>query len=153
VDRADALFRRELRGARDELMFPETAEWHIEDAGEPVTNVVRVQHRSLGDFLEPVSTHPEDVRVRPHQEREVAVTRANLPYRLRSIVIQVVAPTVEADDRDRQERLERFLHADGSGARSASAMGRREGLVQIEMDDIEVHVAGRGAAEDRVEVR
>src|SRR5437879_12804647 len=32
-------------------------------------------------------------------------------------------------------------------------MGRREGLVQIEMDDVEVHLAGRGAAQDRVEVR
>ena len=32
-------------------------------------------------------------------------------------------------------------------------MWRREGLVQIEMDDVEVHLAGRGAAQDRVEVR
>src|SRR5207244_13571651 len=66
---------------------------------------------------------------------------------------QVVAAAVETDDRDRQERLEWFLHADGSGPRSAAAMWRREGLVQIEMDDVEVHLAGRGAAQDRVEVR
>src|SRR2546422_5196049 len=131
VDRADALFRRELRGARDELMFPETAEWHIEDAGEPVTNVVRVQHRSLGDFLEPVSTHPEDVRVRPHQEREVAVPRAHLPDRLRSIVIQVVAPTVEADDPDRQGRVPWVFYAHGARAPVPPALGGRGRLVQV----------------------
>src|SRR5207244_6644094 len=96
---------------------------------------------------------PEDIRVRSHEEREVAVPRAHLPDRLRSVVVQVVAAAVETDDRDRQERLEWFLHADGSGPRSAAAMWRREGLVQIEMDDVEVHLAGRGAAQDRVEVR
>src|SRR5437879_12736034 len=107
-----------------------------------MSEVVRVQHRSIGDLLEPVSAHPEDVRVRSHEEREVAVPRAHLPDRLRSVVVQVVAAAVETDDRDRQERLEWYLHADGSGSRAAAAMGRREGLVQIEMVHAEVRLAG-----------
>src|SRR5207247_4216860 len=52
----------------------------------------------------------------------------------------------------RKEWLERLFDADGSCPRSTAAMGRREGLVQIEMDDVEVHLSRGRAAQDRVEV-
>ena len=42
------------------------------------------------------------------------------------------------------------LHADWAGARAAAAVGRRERLVEVEVDDVEAHVAEAGAAEEGV---
>src|SRR5207247_3374218 len=90
---------------------------------------------------------------RSHQEGEVPVPRAHFPDRLWAVVVEVVAAAVQADHGHRKEWLERLFDADGSGPRAPAAMGRREGLVQIEMDDVEVHFPRGCAAQDRVEVR
>src|SRR5206468_761400 len=153
VYRSDASLRGELRGTSDELVLPEPAEGHVEDACESVTDVIRVQHGTVGNSFEPVSAHPEDVGVGPYQEREVPVPRAHFPDRLRAAVVQVVAAAVQPDHRHREERLEWFPDADGPGPRSSAAVGRREGLVQVEVDDVEIHFARRRAAQDGVEVR
>ena len=43
-------------------------------------------------------------------------------------------------------------HRDRAGSRSAAAVGGGEGLVQVEVDDVEAHVARADNAEDRVQV-
>src|SRR5439155_26668307 len=51
-----------------------------------------------------------------------------------------------------QERLEVGLDAHGPRARAAPAVRRREGLVEVEVADVEAEVARPRDAEDRVEV-
>src|SRR5437762_14275708 len=79
--------------------------------------------------------------------------RANLPYRLRTVEFHVIATTVQLDLRHRQERLERLPDADRTRTGTAPAVGRRDGLVEAEVDDVEVHLARGRPPEDRVEVR
>ena len=55
-------------------------------------------------------------------------------------------------ERSRQEGCEVSLDANGSRARPASAVGLREGLVQVEVHRIKAHQARRCDAEDGVEV-
>ena len=47
----------------------------------------------------------------------------------------------------------RSRHRDRPGARAAAAVRLRERLVQVEVDDVEAHVAGPRAAHHGVEVR
>ena len=61
---------------------------------------------------------------------------------------------VAADDRrHRQERLEHVAHRDRPAARAAAAVRLRERLVQVDVHDVEAHVARPRDAADGVEVR
>src|SRR5207253_3734032 len=84
---------------------------------------------------------------------EVTGPGAYLPNQHRTVEVQVIAATVQVDRRHRQERFERLPDTDRTRTGTAPAVGRREGLVEVEVDDVEVHPAGGRPAEDRVEVR
>ena len=60
---------------------------------------------------------------------------------------------VLAHQRDRQKRQQARTDAHRAGAGAAAAVRRREGLVQIHVDDVEAHVAGADLAENGVEIR
>src|SRR5438093_11397510 len=122
VDRADAL-RGEFRGARDELVFPKSSEGHIEDAAQPMAHIIRVQDRALGDLPQAVPAHPKDVRIRPDEEGDVPLPGADVPDRLRTVVVQVIAATVQVDLRHRQERFEHLPDDDGTRTVTATATG------------------------------
>ena len=57
------------------------------------------------------------------------------------------------DHRDRQERLEDVAHGDRAAAGAAAAVRLRERLVQVDVHDVEAHVARPRDAADRVQVR
>src|SRR5713226_9727235 len=65
----------------------------------------------------------------------------------------MVSAAVQVDLRDRKERFQGFLDADGTGTRATSSVRSREGLMEVEVHDVEVHLSGGRATEDRVEVR
>ncbi len=68
-------------------------------------------------------------------------------------VVEVERSVVAAlDGRRRQIRDERLADADRSRAGAAAAVRRREGLVQVRVDDVDAHVAGAGDADEGVEV-
>ena len=54
--------------------------------------------------------------------------------------------------RRRQERLEHLLHRHRTGARTAAAVRRREGLVQIEVHHVDAEIAGPRDADQRVHI-
>ena len=56
-------------------------------------------------------------------------------------------------DRAGQEGREVRLDADGARARSATAVGLAEGLVEVVVHRVKAHETGRGSADDGVEVR
>ena len=61
---------------------------------------------------------------------------------------------VVGDDRERtrQVRRERPRHADRPRARTSPTVRRAEGLVQVDVQGVETHVAGSSLAEDRVQI-
>ena len=76
-----------------------------------------------------------------------------LPIVLRPV--EVVAEAVASTDdlRHRQERLQDVADGDRPTARAAAAVRLRERLVEVDVDDVEAHVAGPRDAADGIEVR
>ena len=68
-------------------------------------------------------------------------------------MVEEEAISVALDGRRRQEVDQALAHSDRAGSGSAAAMRRGERLVQVEVDDVEAHVAGAGDADQRIEVR
>ena len=96
-----------------------------------------------------------DIGVRAHEDAGVADEAAQPADRRRSLVgpLQAERPVVAAQHtRRRQVRQEPLPHPDRSGAGTAAAVGRAEGLVDVEVHDVEAGLARLEAAEDRVEV-
>ncbi len=93
-----------------------------------------------------------DVCISAHQHAEVAVVRTHLADALRSLVIEEEAIAVALDGGRGKEVDEALADADRPGARATTAMRRREGLVQVEVDDVEAHVARARHPDQSVEV-
>ena len=72
--------------------------------------------------------------------------------RVGPIAVQTPSLRSANDARQGQERLERLLDADRTGARPAAAVRGRERLVEVELHHVGAHVARLGDAEQRVEV-
>ncbi len=124
---------------------------------EPVLEVVGRQDGIVADLAQAGVAVGPDVRVGPHEDARVAHEAAQPPDGARPL-----PGALEAEGRRRashqdpwrgQVRQQRLPHPDGSGARSAAAVGRRERLVDVEVHDVEAGLAGLEPAEDGVEVR
>ena len=115
--------------------------------------VVGVQHRGVARLRQPVGAERQDVRVRAHEDAEVALEAAQPADRLRAVEVQVEGPVLVPHDlRTRQVRLDPVGHRDRPRPRAAAAVGLREGLVQVVVDDVEPHVARPRAAHHGVQV-
>ena len=101
-----------------------------------------------------------DVRVGAHEHAEVALEAAQPADRLGPVVVErevrgpgpVRALLAPHHLRARQERLDAVGHRDRPGAGPAAAVRLRERLVQVEVHDVEAHVARPRDAHHRVEV-
>ncbi len=74
------------------------------------------------------------------------------PVRLKPARIAVFAVDLARRIGAGQELRQVGADTDRAGARTAAAVRRREGLVQVEVHDVDAEVAGAGDAEDGVEV-
>ncbi len=115
--------------------------------------VVRVEDGHLCDPSEIFGAHLPDVGVGAHEDAEVAVEGAQFSDRIGVVVIEMETPLLADDPGEGEEGFEAFSDRDGAGARPSSAMGRREGLVQVEMEDIDPHLPRFEHTEHGVHVR
>ena len=153
------------RPREHELVHAEAVEGDragIADPPRPAApQVVGVQHRRISD----ASRRPSRAE-RARCRRTSARTRRSCPgsraagrstwagrSRARSGSAAVLGRRRSHDLGPRQERLDAVGHRDRAGARAAAAVRLRERLVQVEVDDVEAHVAGPRDAHDRVQVR
>ena len=126
--------------------------------GEPRLQVVGVEHGGLGGLGEAVGAEAEDVGVGADEDAEVALEAAQAADRLRPLEVEVVGRAaavvaLAADHlRARQEGLDPLGDGDRARPRAAAAVRLAEGLVQVDVDDVEAHVAGPRVAHDGVEV-
>src|SRR5262245_4519987 len=83
---------------------------------------------------------------------ELAIKCLDLADGFRSIVIEKVDSVLRSDYGIGQERFEILLHRNRSRSRSATAMWRRESLVQVDMQDIDAKVTGSCDSHHRIQV-
>ncbi len=119
--------------------------------------VVGVQHGGLGGVLQAVAAERADVGVGAHEAAVVALEAAQAPDRLGAdavgVVVEREGPVLALhDDRHGQVGGDALGDGDRPRARAAAAVGLGEGLVQVEVDDVEAHVAGAREAHHGVEV-
>ena len=113
--------------------------------------VVGVEHRPLGGLGDALGAQGEDVAEGLHHHGEVAVKALDAADALGRVPeLQAVRPLLHVEDGE--EILQELLAAHGAGARSAAAVGGGEGLVEVQVDQVEAHVAGADHAHDGVEV-
>jgi hypothetical protein len=72
---------------------------------------------------------------------------------MRFVVVKEITVVVLFDTWHRQEFGEFGRTAAGTTSRAATAVGSREGLVQVQMDHICAHIARSGNAHKRIHVR
>jgi hypothetical protein len=126
--------------------------------GQPRLQVVGVQDRGLGGLGEAVGAEAEDVGVGADEDAEVALEAAQAADRLGPLEVEVVARAAAVVAlaahhlRARQEGLDPLGDRDRPRPRAAAAVRLAEGLVQVDVDDVEAHVAGPRVAHHRVEV-
>src|SRR6202042_3828290 len=115
--------------------------------------VVRIEHGRLGGIFETVAPERADVGVGAHEAAVVALEAAQAPDRLRAAVFEVEAAVLPAGhDGHGQVWGDPVRHGDRTGAGAAAAVRLGEGLVQVEVHDVEAHVPRTGDAHHRVEV-
>ena len=143
---------------RDELVHRGASGYGSGNAScEQCLQVVRVQDRVLArPSRSPSAPSGEDVRVRADEHAEVAVERVHPADRVRAGRRRDGSvPSVVALDARRRAGTATSCSTTPTGPAPgpAAAVRRRERLVQVDVHDVEAHVAGPARPEDRVEVR
>ena len=120
--------------------------------------VVRVQRRVLRKPPHAVAADHAHVDVCAQEDAGIAHEGRQASDRLRQVglgqpvVDRLAVLLTRGDHRDRHVRQQALADADRPGTGSTAAMRRREGLVQVHVNDVESHVAGPDLAADRVQI-
>ena len=159
--------------AEHDLVLADPVEGQVVGIGQEDAQVVRGEHRVVGDGPQPLVAVGPDVGVGPHVHPEVPAEGAHLADGRRSLpdrlereprfrggpsgpgVGQHRGPIPRHQPRQggRQERGHPLADPDRPRPRSAAAVRGAEGLVQVEVHDVEAGLARPEAAEDGVQVR
>ena len=148
VQRRHAVLALQVARREHELVHAVAVVGQLVGVAQPRQQVVGVEHRRLRHLPEPRPPHADE-RVRPHEHAERPAEAAHAADRLRPVVVEPVVVALADDDRRRQVRLDDVAHGNGAGARPAAAVRLRERLVQVEVQDVEPHVARAGDAAAR----
>ena len=153
VERGAAVLPLQAPRGHHELVHAEAVERQVVRLLQPREDVVRVEHSHLGHLAQPRPPHPH-VGVRADEDAERAGEAAHLADRLRPVVVEAEAALLPAHDRRHgQERLQDVADGDRPTPGAATSVRLRERLVQVDVDDVEAHVAGPRDAAHGVEVR
>ena len=157
----------------DDLVLADAVVGQVEGIGQSHPKVVGRQHRVVAHLAQPVAAVAADIGIRPHEHAEVAGEGAHLADAGRPRVgllerearagrrrgrptrcggPRPARPATSSGSGVGQERRQALADADRSGAGASPAVRRREGLVQVEVHDVEAGLAGPEATEDRVQV-
>ena len=152
VERGDAVLALEAAGREHELVHAEPLERQLVRALEAREHVVGVQDRDLGHLPQRRAVRA-DVGVRAHEHTERPGEAAHLADRLRPVEVEAESVVFLHDRGYGEERLEPVANGDRPRPGPAAPVRLRERLVQVEVDDVEAHVAGPRDPADRVQVR
>ena len=139
-------------GREDALVHARAVVGDLIRRGQPRADVVRVEDRVVADLGEPSRAQAAQVGVRADEDAEVAVEAVEPPDRLRTVMVEEEPGAVALDRRRGQVGGQRRLDPDGARPGPSAAVRGRERLVEVEVDDVEPHVARPHQAEQRVQV-
>src|SRR5437867_866155 len=122
-------------------------------AVEEPPEIVRGEDCKRGDVRESVRAEETDVRVSTEEDSRVADEALQTPYGLLEVIIEAVTGLLFRNDWDREILGQPFRRADRAGTGPSSAVRRRECLVEVQVNDVETHIAGPRLAEESVHVR
>ena len=151
VERGDSVALVE-KAVEHELMLAGTLDRKLVGILERFLDIVGVERGHRADIADVVASQSEDIGVCFHHHSEVSEECGHTSE------ATVVAGDIELafgiflDTGIRQEVDEVLCHTYGTRAGTSAAMRRGEGLVQVDMHDVESHIAGTHLAEQRVEV-
>ena len=141
VQRGDAVLALEAARAEDELVHAQPVVGEIVGVSEAGEQVVGVQHGGLGHATQgrPVGA---DEGVGAHEDAEGPGEAPHPPHGARPVALEVERPIVPAhEDGHRQVRLERRPDRDRAAAWPAPAVRLAKRLVEVDVNDVEAHVA------------
>ena len=127
--------------AQNALVHDATRPRHVVVAAQLLEHVVCVQHGKLGHLGQSATSERADVGERAYPDSGVAEERMDAPDRVGHLFVEHVLVAFAADHGDGQVRGEQVADRDRSGARSTAAVRGRERLVQVEVHDVDAHVA------------
>ena len=147
---AELALRR--RAGEDELVHAGAVEGERQvlagaPGAQPREQVVGVEDRGLGRLAQAVAAEARDVGVGADEDAEVALEAAQPADRLLRLVVEVegrpgpVRPLGPHDPRHGQEGRDPIGDRDRPGAGPAAAVRLAERLVEVDVDDVEAHVA------------
>ena len=122
----------------------------------PLPQVIRREHRVVADLAQAGCAVGPDVGIRADEDARVADEAPKPADRggpLTGALQAERAVVGPQDARRREVRQQRVAHPDRPGAGAATTVRRREGLVDVEVHDIEAGLARFEPAENRIEVR
>ncbi len=116
-------------------------------------HIVGIEHGVLGRLCEAISAMAQHVGERADIHAHLAVERGDAAEVGVGRVLDELGTTLPlADERHRRERSKCFRQHNRTGAGTAAAMGRREGLVEVDVHGVDAEVARAHDAHDGVEV-
>ena len=153
VERGDA-GRLVGQAVEDKLVLAASRHGQLVEVLERVLDVVGVERGHRAGLGKTFGAEAEDVRQRAHLHSKVAEPAADAAESIGGVCDNLVLLVLLVPDHARvgQEFLQALAHAHGTAAGAAAAMRRRERLVQVDVHDVEAHVAGTRDTQHRVEV-
>src|SRR5208283_842537 len=123
----------------------------VQDALEPLLDVIGVQYGQLADLFQ-FGPETHDIAVGSNHDPHIAVKGVQLADGLRKIFGKEIFFVFFEHARDGEKRFQAFCDTNGTGARSAAAMGRRESLVEVQVQNVHSDVPGAHNAHEGVHV-
>ena len=142
----------------DDLVHRLALVGHLVVISQMVRDIVGIEDGRLGRFPKSFRSKCDNVAQGPDQNREVSVESADAADRVRTVIVEpeVCCPVrcrLLDDPRERQKGGELAGDGDWTCSRSASPMRRGEGLMEIEVQNVDPHVPGARHSDQRVHVR
>ena len=153
VHGADLTLASERLGTRHELMHAVIiAVGYFERAFRSAQQVVGIQHGDLAHLAQAIGPERANVEVATQQNADVAEERTNATDRLGPVVIEVICVAFFTTSGAGRYGIEHIADGDGTGSRTAGAVGSGEGLVDVVVHHVCAEVARPRDAEDGVHV-
>ena len=131
---------------------------HLVVVSQMVRNIVGIEDGRLGRFPESFRPESDNVAQSSNQDREVSVEGADAADRVRAIIIQPktrrpVLRRLLDDPREWQKGCELARHGNRTRSRSSPPVRGGEGLVEVEVQNVDSHVSGARHSDERVHIR
>ena len=137
----------------DEFVLAHRGNGQLVGVFQALLDIVGTQHRQFAGQLDVLLSKGQDVGISPEDNPEIAQESRHLTGRLLGRTHHLEG-TIRGTDhlRNRDDLCQTGCHTHRTAAGTASAMRRREGLVQVQVHDVKAHVSRTDHTQHRVHI-